>query len=44
VMAFEIAARGAFREGMAKCAPKLLVGRCMFSTWGVDKFSPPTIP
>ena len=24
VMAFEIAARGAFREGMAKCGPKLL--------------------
>ena len=24
VMAFEIAARGAFREGMSKCAPKLL--------------------
>ena len=24
VMAFEVAARGAFREGMAKCSPKLL--------------------
>ena len=24
VMAFEVAARGAFREGIAKCAPKLL--------------------